>query len=132
MYMPMCIHAHTVQMCILHMYILWALRAPHPYTWMDPRIQHASIPNSRAAGAQYSWVYVLYDPARPRFCPYSEAVWEPFSPLANFENWLLTSPYSELHSFIKYLHLPRNSAHSCKWCVCCSRWFHPGRSLWKL
>ena len=52
MYMPMCIHAHTIQMCVLHMNILWALRAPHPYTWMDPIIlscKHSKQQSCRSA-----------------------------------------------------------------------------------
>ena len=38
-------------------------------------------------------LYVLYDPARPRFCSTTEAVWGVITPLVNLED-LASNPYS--------------------------------------
>ena len=47
---------------------------------------------------------VLYDPARPRFCPFSEAVWEHFSPLANLKIGISLVPTHSVASHHGVLH----------------------------
>ena len=61
--------------CITHDNRLGPLLGPHRSTPMDDQIL-ASGQTAMSEQERCSWVsYVLYDPARPRFCSTAEAVW---------------------------------------------------------
>ena len=60
------------------------VRAASVYTDGNPNNSHANSCLSRSA--KLGAVYVLHDPARPRYCSTAIAVWGVITPLENLEN----------------------------------------------